>query len=149
MARKKDIEKLTPILPEVKAMEDPEKETEELEKLFPEPDINGRKKIKFRKIGGGTLRGLSGYPIIKPGQVFEAYLDEIPARFLGSLQCLDPNALAEQLNQQTSPAPKEITWKILQTKPGKWDVVGINGKAINESSMTEAEATELAKALNN
>ena len=149
MARKKDIEKLTPILPEVKAMEDPEKETEELEKLFPVPDINGRKKIKFRKIGGGTLRGLSGYPIIKPGQVFEAYLDEIPARFLGSLQCLDPNLMAEQLNQQASPAPKEITWKILQTKPGKWDVVGINGKAINESSMTEDEATELAKALNN
>lgn len=144
------IEKIEPDMAVVAFTEETkEAEEKELTELFPESRPDGKKKLKFRKIGGGSLRGLPGYPIIKPGQVFDAYVDDIPVRFLNSLQCLDPGALTEALNNTEKLAPKEISWKPVQTKPGKWDVIGLNEKAINETSMTEVEAIKLAEALNN
>lgn len=155
MARKKynensegeEIQKLDSIIPSVDLPEQEEKE-DELEDIFPS-NPEGLKKLRFKKLGGGSLRGIPGYPIIKPGQIFEAYLGDISPRFLPSLQCLDTDLMTEQLQTSPQSNPKEYLWKVKQVKPGKWDVIGKNEKAINETSMTEDEAIKLAKALNN
>lgn len=139
----------------------PEPETEqEPIVLIPESQMEGkeksepelRKKLRFQKIGGGSLRGIPGYPIVKPGQIFEAFLDDISPRFLPSLKCLDAELMAEQVGKRLTPAPKETTWIAKQRKKGStdWDVINsISGKPINEVALSEADANKLAVALNN
>lgn len=139
----------------------PEPETEqEPEVLIPEPQMGvkkksepePRKKLRFQKIGGGSLRGIPGYPIVKPGQIFEAFLDDISPRFLPTLKCLDAELMAEQVGKRLTPAPKETIWNAKQRKKGStdWDVVNsISGKPINEVALSEADANKLAVALNN
>ena len=141
------IEEIQDTIPE------PEKE---LEVLIPEPQIeevktNGSIKLKWKKIGGGSLRGIPGYGIIKPGQTFEAYLSDIPPMFLKSLQCLDADLLATQIGLRNTPAPKETTWKGQQLKAGVWNVINRHtDKPINITPLSTGEDAEsLCKALNN
>jgi len=133
---------------------------EEPEVLIPEPQMkekkisiplpDGRRKLQFKKVGGGSLRGIPGYSIIKPGQVFDAYLEDISPRFLTSLKCLEADLLTEQLNLQTSPRIQEVLYVVKQrAKKGIWDVIKPDGDAINEADLTEEDAINLAKALNN
>jgi hypothetical protein len=131
----------------------PEPEMEVKKKSEPEP----RKKLRWKKLGGGSLRRVPGYPIVKPGQIFEAFLDDISPRFLPTLQCLDAELMAEQVGKRLTPAPKETTWKAESKKVTVdkksviiWNVVNsISGKPINEIPLSEADANKLAVALNN
>jgi hypothetical protein len=143
MARVKNIEKVEK-KEVIKA--DPKKEVKKIE-LKPE----SRRKLRWKKMGGGSLRGIPGYPIVKPGQEFEAYLDDISPRFLTSLKCLDSELLAEQVGKRETPAPKEILYTASQNKKVKdaWDVLKPDGTPINDISMTKDEAEKLAIALNN
>lgn len=136
------IEEIQDTIPE------PEAVKKEVKKV--EPEL--RKKLRFQKIGGGSLRGIPGYPIVKPGQIFEAFLDDISPRFLPSLKCLDAELMAEQVGKRLTPAPKETSWIAKQRKKGStdWDVINsISGKPINEVALSEADANKLAVALNN
>jgi hypothetical protein len=127
----------------------------EVKKVEPEP----RRKLRFQKIGGGSLRGIPGYPIIKPNQIFDAYLDDITQRFLPSLKCLDAELMAEQVGKRLTPAPKETIWRAVSKKVTVdkkstiiWNVInGATEKAtpINDLPLSEAEAIKLAEALNN
>jgi hypothetical protein len=129
---------------------------EEPEVLIPEPQMEevkpgGPVKLKWKKIGGGSLRGIPDYPIIKPGQTFEAYLSDISPMFLKSLQCLDADLLAEQIGLRNTPVPKETTWKVQQVKTGAWNVINRHtDKPINVNPLpTKEDAEDLCKALNN
>jgi len=137
---------------------------EEIQDSIPEPQLKEKKEVKlevekeigpvklrWKKIGGGSLRGVSGCGIIKPGQVFDAFLTDIPQMFLKSLQCLDADLLATQIGQVTKPAPKETTWKVQQLKVGAWNVINRHtDKPINVTPLpTKEDADNLCKALNN
>ena len=123
-----------------------------------EVKTDGPVKLKWKKIGGGSLRGIPNYPIIKPGQTFEAYLSDISPMFLKSLQCLDADLLASQIGIRNKPAPKENTWKVESKKVTVdkksviiWNVINRHtDKPINIKPLaTSEEAETLCKALNN
>lgn len=67
------------------------------------------KKIRFRKLGGGSLR-MPGR-IIKPNQVFSAYPDEIPPGFRDVVKPVDksevfkPESEKEEIAQMESVEP--------------------------------------------
>jgi len=126
---------------------------EEIQDIASEEEVktDGPVKLKWKKIGGGSLRGIPNYPIIKPGQTFEAYLSDISPMFLKSLQCLDADLLASQIGIMNKPAPKENTWKVQQLKAGSWNVINRHtDKPINIKPLaTSEEAETLCKALNN
>jgi hypothetical protein len=132
---------------------------EEIQDTIPEPVVKEKKevkpggpiKLKWKKIGGGSLRGIPGCGIIKPGQTFEAYLSDISPMFLKSLQCLDADLLASRIGLRAISAPKETTWKVQQVKAGAWNVINrYTDKLINITPLpTQEDAEDLCKALNN
>jgi hypothetical protein len=129
---------------------------EEIQDTIPEQEDEPEKetgpiKLRWKKIGGGSLRGVVGCGIIKPGQVFDVFLTDIPQMFLKSLQCLDADLLASQIGQVTKPAPKENIWKVQQLKVGAWNVINrYTDKPINITPLpTQEDAEKLCKALNN
>ena len=153
MARAKKIEEVKEVI--INKID--ETIVEEIQDSIPEPEMEeeakpgGPIKLKWKKIGGGSLRGIPGYPIIKPGQTFESYLSDISPMFLKSLQCLDADLLAEQIGLRNIPAPKETTWKVQQVKTGAWNVINrYTDKPINVNPLsTKEDAEDLCKALNN
>lgn len=128
----------------------PELQLEE-KKVIESEKETGPIKLRWKKIGGGSLRGIAGCGIIKPGQVFDAFLADIPQMFLKSLQCLDADLLAEQIGLRNTLAPKETTWKVQQVKVGVWNVINrYTDKPINVNPLaTKEDAEDLCKALNN
>jgi hypothetical protein len=127
----------------------------EMEIIAPEPVVtskpeiiaepeNVKKLLRWRKTGGGSLR-LAGR-IIKPGQSFTAYLDEIPKAFIQSLECLDKELLKEQ--SEAKPVAREIQFTVRNYKGNLFDVVNKQGKAINLEKLTEQDAQNLCNVLN-
>ena len=60
------------------------------------------KKLRWLKTGGGAF--YLGNQIIKPGQTFEAHIDELPVAFMDTLQCLD----TEELQKEN--AKRKLKW---------------------------------------
>lgn len=127
----------------------------EMEIITPEPVVtskpeiiaeseNAKKLIRWRKTGGGSLR-LAGR-IIKPGQSFTAYLDEIPKAFIQSLECLDKELLKEQ--SETKPVAREIQFTVRNYKGNLFDVVNKQGKPINLEKLSAQDAQNLCNVLN-
>ena len=104
--------------------------------------------LRWRKIGGGSLRYING-KIIKPNETFTAELKDIPPMFLKSLICLDVEAMNQQLKVEEEVKPKPLIWTAIKSEDDKWNVIGSNDRIINENPMTEEEAIKLANALNN
>lgn len=102
----------------------------------PEP-----KKVKFRKIGGGSFRMANG-KIIKPGQVFEAFPEQIPGAFRDVVVPLEPEL--EDPPVEVTPPGYEI---VKSPEKGKWNVVNAQGKAINENPLSREDADVLVKEL--
>lgn len=101
-------------------------------------------KIRFRKIGGGSLR-LFGR-IIKPGEVFTASPSQIPPAFRDLIIPLDEI-------RPVNPVPEKIVevpqYKLQLRGKSKtlWDVVGANGKVLNEKGLTKVVAEQLIQDL--
>jgi len=98
--------------------------------------------IRWVKQGGGSLR-IKGR-IIKPGQRFDARLEDIPEAFRDVCIPLD----------KFVPEPEEnlvavgTEYKLKQRGTSTWyDVVDGNGKVLNEKAMRRTEALELIKVL--
>jgi hypothetical protein len=98
------------------------------------------KKIRFRKEGGGSFRMANG-KIIKPGQIFSAYPNEIPKEFLDVIVPLD--------KIPEVPTPEEVPVKVTQPEyslthrgGGYYDIVDTNGKQMNEVAIKGKEAAE-------
>jgi len=121
------------LLKKLWATKDPEEPRED---IMPESG----EKIKWKKLGGGTFRLQSG-KIIKPNQVFDAYVSEIPKAFRDVVVPLDP--LPEDV-------PLTVTSGDYQVKsrgPGWYDVFDAFGKRVNEQALRQPEAEKLAEEL--
>lgn len=96
-------------------------------------------KIRWRKTGGGTL--YLGGRTIKSGKVFWAYPEEIPKDFRDVVRPVDDLPSPDPVHARTS---FEV-----RSKAGGWfDVVDtVSGKAINEKSLRQEEATALLRTL--
>jgi hypothetical protein len=115
----------------------------------PPKEVTLPSKLRWQKVGGGSLRWRN--QIIKPGQVFEASLDELPKAFMDILVCLDKDGLQkvkEGVKKETQ-AP-EFLYHLEKDKTSKihWNVVNEEGKAINEKPLEKALAEELLTAIN-
>jgi hypothetical protein len=100
--------------------------------------------IRWKKTGGGGFV-FKGH-LIKPGQVFTAYVEEIPKGFR------DLCVPLEELPAPPPPPPIEITKSAYEVKPrGEskvwFDVVDSKGKVINEKALKKEAAEQFAKDL--
>jgi hypothetical protein len=118
-----------------------------------------RKKITFRKIGGGTFRLANG-KIVKPNETFQAFPEDIPAGFKDVVKALEPLPDEEpietvsnfELEKAEQPEEKESPegddFELENREDGKWNVVKTTtGKPINESPLEKEEAETLMASL--
>jgi len=97
--------------------------------------------IRWKKVHGGSLR--LGNQIIKPGQIFKARRDEIPDKFMNSVQAMD--AIPESEIEKAEPVKSVYT---LKERGNNWyDVVNKEGKPLNEKALRLEQANELLKSL--
>jgi hypothetical protein len=99
------------------------------------------KKIRFKNLSG-TFR--FGNKLIKPNQVFEAHLSEIPKSFLRDLEQLDE---VEEIPEQISIPEFQYKMEPDEDLDGFFNVVDKQGKILNEEPLTEVEASELLNTL--
>lgn len=101
------------------------------------------KKLRWLKTGGGAF--YLGNQIIKPGQTFEAHIDELPAAFMDTIQCLDTEELQKENAKRSQMVSPEITYKLKKVKgiENLWNVVNSEGKVLNETPYEEEAAKEL------
>lgn len=97
--------------------------------------------VRFRKIGGGTLRLASGR-IIKPNQVFSARASEISQSARKFVVPLTGN-----FQEVDSPKRVEQKYTLHVRAPGWYDILDGEGKVINENALREAQAREMLKSL--
>ncbi len=102
--------------------------------------------VKFRKEGKGTFRTLQGR-IIKPGQVFFAYPQDIPEAFRDSVKPVDETK--REVFEETGVIEDHSfpKFELKETSKGWFDVVNSEGKALNEKKLRKEEAEILVKAL--
>jgi len=105
-------------------------------------------KIRFRKVGGGSLR--LGNRIIKPGQVFTAAPKDIPKAFRDLVVAVGGNF------DFAKPAPlpppvvgKKPTYKLQPRGESKtlFDVVDAQGKVLNDKGLKKEIAEQLIEDL--
>ncbi len=106
------------------------------------------KVIKWKKVGGGSLR-FDGR-IIKPGQIFEASAAAIPAGFRDVVIPLEsiPGDTSSPKPPKIDAKPIEVEYKLKSRGSGGWfDVVDKNGKTLNEKALKKDIAEKLIKDL--
>lgn len=109
--------------------------------------------LTYRKLGGGSLR-LPGR-IIKPGQVFKAKPEEIPAGFRNLVQLISDEETVKAVSKA-----KEVEAKKLQEPEDLFVIVPVEGKegffnvinsvdkkAINDKPLKEKAAKDLKASL--
>ena len=74
--------------------------------------------------------------IIKPGQVFDAFEDEIPVAFRDVIVPLEAIPVKEET--PVEPAPPEYTLK--HRSGGYYWIIDSNGKVMNEEALKKPEA---------
>lgn len=102
--------------------------------------------LTWKKIGGGSLRLRNR--IIKPGEVFQAALTDIPKAFMDCLICMDPDDLAKE-EEIVYAADKNIPdqFSLIEVGNELWDVINKEGKAINEEPLLKEDAEALLNTL--
>jgi hypothetical protein len=108
-----------------------------------------RAKVKYKKIGGGSLR--LGGKIIKPGETFKAYPEDIPVSFRDLVIPVEGGSVSWE-KPATPPPPIVFTKPVFELKPrgkskSQYDVVDGQGKAINEKPLTKAIGEKLIEDL--
>lgn len=102
------------------------------------------KRIRWRKIGGGTFRMGKGR-IIKPNQVFRARPSEIPEGFRDVVVPIDDVGTEEP----EVVTPQSPAYEIRQRSVGWYDVINVStGKVINERALRKSDAEALLASLN-
>ena len=107
-------------------------------------------KPRWKKLGGGSLR--IGKQIIKPGQIFSAYPEEISPAFRNMVQPLTGNAQFTEKAVAPEPTPINVVKPVYTIQPkGKsivwFDVVDEKGKILNEKSLKKEVAEKLVEDL--
>lgn len=136
--------------PAASAEEKPKEETPE---VTPAPALKPKvDKIRWRKIGGGSLRLKIGGAnrIIKPNETFNALISEIPAAFRDTVVPVD-DVQAQLIEAKINPpieTPKKLVKPEYSIKPrGKsksmFDIVDGTGKIFNEKPLSKASAEQM------
>lgn len=108
------------------------------------------KGLRWKKLGGGSLRYING-KIIKPNETFVAELKDIPPMFLKSLECLDKDKLEEVMvsDQKLIEAGEVLYEKRPKTAKGWFGIYRVSdGKEMSESTLREEQADALVLKLN-
>jgi hypothetical protein len=132
---KKDVEVQTKV--EVK-----EEVKEEVQKNVP---------VKIRwKNNGGTFR-LNKNQIIKPGQVFKAFPEEIPKAFRDVITSMDSFVEVTEKEKVENPANiVKQTYSLKESEEeGLFDIYNAKGKKMNEVPLEEQVAQQLINDLSN
>ena len=107
-------------------------------------------KLKYKKLGGGSLRlNIGGkIKIIKEGEVFSAYPNEIPPAFKDTIMPLDATQAAI-VAQAVKPKPSKVEYKIVPRGKSKslFDVVDGLDKRINDQPLSKEVAEQLLEDL--
>lgn len=106
------------------------------------PLITSSKKVWFKNFGG-THRAKDGR-IIKPGQKFKEYPENVPEQFRDKIRP------TEELPPEPPVVPVTggYTVRARENAIGWFDVVDADGKAVNEKALRPDDADELVKDLN-
>jgi hypothetical protein len=98
-------------------------------------------KIRYKKIGGGSLR--MHRKIIKPGEIFMAYPADIKEGWKNVVVPLDTVPVSEAKKEVVN--PKVTAYKLQPRGKSKlwFDVVGPNGKILNDKALKKVTANQL------
>ena len=99
--------------------------------------------LKWKKTGGGSFRLASG-KIIKPNQIFEATIEEIPKSFRDVVICLDE--IAKKEIKKNDVLPQSVQYEVRpRSSQGTWfDLINMTtGKPINENALRKADAEKM------
>ena len=108
---------------------------------------NSKKEIKWRKVGGGSLRYIRGH-IIKPNEVFIAYENEIPLAFRGFVVPLEDLPKTEGDKVLLEKRGGQAKYELHSVGNGWWDIINVaSGKAINEKQLRKNDAEKVLKEL--
>ena len=108
-------------------------------------------KSHFKKIGGGTFR--LGNNIIKPGQTFWAFPDEIPEGFRDVVIALEGNIVFEKEKKgKEKPLEdvkaKELVFTAKQREGSQWwDIFDSQNKKVNDKGLTKEKAEKFIEDL--
>lgn len=103
-------------------------------------------KIRWRN-DGGSLRFRKNQ-IIKPGETFAAYPDEIPKAFRDVIIALEPIPDANTKPEVfVNAIPTKYTLEPNEDEEGFFDIFNGKGKKMNEKPLEEATAKQLIKDL--
>ena len=113
-----------------------------------------RKKIRWKKLGGGSFRFKDGR-VIRRDEIFMASIDDIPEAFRDVVVPLDPipdDFLQDELSLDQEEAPLHSLYEIKSAEEGNFNVVRFLGEAektMNTYGLLEDEAKELKVSLEN
>lgn len=104
--------------------------------------------VKFKKIGGGSMRLKDGRRI-KPQEVFSAEPSDVPNMDLVE-KVEKTNAIKRKGREKEETVEKapQVYYKKKRETSSYWDVFSKDGKQVNEKALTEAKADELLSSLN-
>ncbi len=101
---------------------------------------------RWRKIGGGSFRMPNR--IIKPGQIFRAWPDEIPKAFRDVCQPVDGDVIFEFDKKGKTPIPGlKAKFTLFPKGNDLFDVVNAQGKVLNDSPLPKSVAEGLIRDL--
>ena len=112
------------------------RKTREVKDEFALPEE--RQKQWWKKEGGGSLYLKN--KIVKPGEVFQAYPEDIPEAFRNAIVPIDDKAARVQ-NYET--VKISFTKAPSKTEEGKFDILDVSGKKVNERALEASEAESL------
>jgi hypothetical protein len=108
------------------------------------------KKLRWKKIGGGSLRLF--HKIIKPNEIFYAHESEIPKSFMDTIICMEDVEVREIAKRKEEAIPPKTPEKLYEVKlksVGWYNVIQIaSGKPINPEALRKTEAETLCSSLN-
>ena len=124
--------------PEVPEVPEVDPEVPEVPEAKAEP-VDPDPIIVWKKTGGGSLR--LAKRLIPPGALFKARVSEIPKGFR---DVVIPQELIPEAVQATMPAVKSSFQVVPRGKSkSMFDIIGANGKRMNEQPLTKAVAERL------
>lgn len=113
-----------------------------------------RQKVKFKKVGGGSFT--MGNRIIKPGQVFEAFAEDIPMQFRNVVVPFEAAGQiwgTEATVKNETPILTKDAIKPVYTLQSRginglwWNIVDAQGKVLNEKALKKEVAEKLIEDL--
>lgn len=100
--------------------------------------------IKWRKISGTHI--LRDKTVIKSGQTFMARPEDVPKNFRDTIVPVNPEELPGPVPMALV-EPEPYNYSIKSCGPGRYNVVGGQGKVINEKPMALDDAKRLIESL--